>query len=228
MVEYCMTSPVLYLSHGAPPLADDVRWRSELASWAGALDRPSSILMVSAHWESAPIAVSATRPDVPLLYDFWGFPQKYYEVTYAAPGAPALAGRVAGLLGDIEGGVHQDPTRGLDHGAYVPLVEMYPQGFTTHNLGWFDPSSGPDSAAPTPSVEFDHWAAERVAAGDIDAILDWERRAPAARQAHPRSEHWAPLFVTLGAAMGAGSTLDSSVAVEGFWFGLSKRSWQLG
>ena len=83
--------------------------------------------MVSAHWESAPIAVSATRPDVPLLYDFWGFPQKYYEVTYAAPGAPALAGRVAGLLGDIEGGVHQDPTRGLDHGAYVPLVEMYPQ-----------------------------------------------------------------------------------------------------
>ena len=127
MVEYCMTSPVLYLSHGAPPLADDVRWRSELASWAGALDRPSSILMVSAHWESAPIAVSATRPDVPLLYDFWGFPQKYYEVTYAAPGAPALAGRVAGLLGDIEGGVHQDPTRGLDHGAYVPLVEMYPQ-----------------------------------------------------------------------------------------------------
>lgn len=266
VVECCMTSPVLYLSHGAPPLADDVRWRSELANWAGALDRPSSILMVSAHWESAPIAVSATSSDVPLLYDFWGFPQKYYEVTYAAPGAPALAGRVAGLLGDIEGGVHQDPTRGLDHGAYVPLVEMYPQadipvlqlslptldpqrlfevgqrlaplrdegvmvigsGFTTHNLGWFDPSGGPDSAAPTPSVEFDHWAAERVAAADVDAILDWERRAPAARQAHPRSEHWAPLFVTLGAAMGAGSTLDSSVAVEGFWFGLSKRSWQLG
>ena len=122
--------PVLYLSHGAPPLADDVRWTGELADWSAQLEgrgRPSAVLMVSAHWENAPIAVSATSGDVPLVYDFWGFPQKYYDVTYAAPGAPALAQSVAGLIGDLEGGLHQDQTRGLDHGAYVPLVEMFPE-----------------------------------------------------------------------------------------------------
>ena len=83
--------PVLYLSHGAPPLADDTRWTAELAAWSAELPRPRNILMVSAHWESAPIAVSSTSGTTPLVYDFWGFPQKYYEVTYAAPGAPDLA-----------------------------------------------------------------------------------------------------------------------------------------
>ena len=43
--------PVLYLSHGAPPLADDATWTAELAAWSAALPRPQSILMVSAHWE---------------------------------------------------------------------------------------------------------------------------------------------------------------------------------
>ena len=61
---------------------------------------------------------------VPLYYDFWGFPKHYYEVTYPAPGAPALAEAVRKLLG---GQVHEHADRGLDHGAYVPLVEMYPQ-----------------------------------------------------------------------------------------------------
>ncbi|MBK9474964.1 MAG: dioxygenase [Tetrasphaera sp.] len=258
-----MTTPVLYLSHGAPPLADDATWTAELRAWSSRFDRPSAVLMVSAHWENAPVAVSATTGNIPLLYDFWGFPQRYYEVTYPAPGAPELAGTVAGLIGEVEGGVHQDPARGLDHGAYVPLVEMYPEadipvlqlsmptldpsrlfalgqrlaplrddgvllvgsGFTTHNLGWFNPAAPPDAPAPTPSVEFDHWAGERVAAGDVDAILDWEHRAPAAREAHPRSEHWAPLFVALGAASVAGSPRGRS-AVDGFWYGLSKRSWQ--
>lgn len=258
--------PVLYLSHGAPPLADDPVWREQLARWAGGIARPSAVLMVSAHWEQAPISVSATRSGVPLVYDFWGFPQRYYEVTYAAPAAPGLARAVTGLVGDVAGGVQQDPTRGLDHGAYVPLVEMYPEadvpvlqlslptldpqrlfalgqrlaplreegvlivgsGFTTHNLAWFNPGLPSDAPAPTPSVEFDHWAAEAMAAADLDAILNWEDRAPAALQAHPRSEHWAPVFLALGAAVGAGSSLQSRVAVDGFWFGLSKRSWQLG
>ena len=66
--------------------------------------------------------MSATRT-VPLYYDFWGFPRHYYEVTYPAPGAPALGESVRKLLG---GQVHEHPDRGLDHGAYVPLVEMYP------------------------------------------------------------------------------------------------------
>ncbi|HQA24353.1 MAG TPA: dioxygenase, partial [Rhodoglobus sp.] len=73
--------PALFLSHGAPPLADDARWTRELAQWSAELPRPKSILMVSAHWEAAPIALSSTT-GAPLLYDFWGFPQRYYEVTY--------------------------------------------------------------------------------------------------------------------------------------------------
>ena len=60
---------------------------------------------------------------------------------------------------------------------------------------------------------------------DVDAILDFEHKAPAARQAHPRTEHWAPLYVALGAADASGS-LENTSALDGFWFGLSKRSWQ--
>ena len=118
--------PVLYLSHGAPPLADDPTWTAELAAWSKDLPRPKSILVVSAHWESAPLTVGATE-QVPLTYDFWGFPEHYYQVTYDAPGAPELAKDVHGLLSRPGQQVHQDPNRGLDHGAYVPLVEMFPE-----------------------------------------------------------------------------------------------------
>lgn len=254
--------PVLYLSHGAPPLADDTTWTAELVSWAEDLPTPSSILIVSAHWEQAPTSVSATTGDVPLTYDFWGFPQHYYDVTYAAPGAPELAQSVAGLLDGAGETLHQDPARGLDHGAYVPLKEMFPaadipvlqlsmptldprrlfsigqrlaplrdegvlvvgSGFTTHNLGWFDPGAPSDAPPPTASAEFDHWADEILAAGDVDAVLDFLAKAPAAREAHPRTEHWAPLYVALGAASVAG--IDARSVIDGFWFGLSKRSWQ--
>ena len=253
-------APILYLSHGAPPLADDTNWRAELADWSARFERPESLLMVSAHWEAAPVTVSASAGPVPLLYDFWGFPQKYYDVRYDAPPAPALAADVTALL---RSGVHRDETRGLDHGAYVPLVEMYPEadipvlqlslptlepqalftlgralaplrdqgtmivgsGFTTHNLRWFNPSMPADGPAPNPSVEFDHWASEAMASQDLDALLDFSRRAPAAREAHPRTEHWAPLYVALGAAYDSGGIANES-AVSGFWYGLSKRSWQ--
>jgi 4,5-DOPA dioxygenase extradiol len=233
--------PALFLSHGAPPLADDARWTRELAQWSAGIPRPKNILMVSAHWEAAPIALSSTT-GAPLLYDFWGFPQHYYEVTYAAPSAPELASRTAGLLSDAGLAVARDENRGLDHGAYVPLKEMYPDadvpvvqlslptldpatlfavgqrlaplrdegtlivgsGFTTHNLRWFNPSAGPDGTVPTPSAEFDHWAAEAMAAQDVDALIDFQHRAPAAREAHPRIEHWSPLYVALGAARRTG------------------------
>ena len=89
--------PVLYLSHGAPPLADDPAWTGELQRWGARSPRPKSILVVSAHWESAPLTVGATGT-VPLTYDFWGFPERYYEVTYDAPGAPELAEDVAKLV----------------------------------------------------------------------------------------------------------------------------------
>ena len=254
--------PVLYLSHGAPPLADDRRWTRELAAWSSDLPKPANILMVSAHWEEAPLALSATTK-VPLVYDFWGFPERYYQVTYDAPVAPELAADVTKLLRSPGTPVHQDRSRGLDHGAYVPLVEMFPMadvpvlqmsmptldprklfeigrkiaplrdqgtlivgsGFTTHNLRWFNPSADADSPAPSASAEFDAWAREIIEAGDIDAALDFLNKAPAAHEAHPRTEHFAPLFVSLGAAYESGELKSTSI-IDGFWYGLSKRSWQ--
>ncbi len=252
--------PVLFLSHGAPPLADDETWTGELRGWAADLPKPKSILVVSAHWESAPLTVGATD-QVPLTYDFGGFPRHYYEVTYDAPGAPGLAQDIAKLVAAPGNAVHQDPGRGLDHGAYVPLVEMFPEadvpvlqismptldpvelfelgrklaplrdegvlvigsGFTTHNLAEavFGDVSG---AAPQWGREFDSWAREAVEGGDVDAVLDFQHRAPAAVRAHPRTEHFAPLFVALGAVADAG--VDATSTVQGFWYGMSKRSFQ--
>jgi 4,5-DOPA dioxygenase extradiol len=117
--------PPIFLAHGSPYLLDDAAWCAELAAWAQALPRPKSILMISAHWENKPLAIGATRT-VPLVYDFYGFPEKYYLTKYPAPGAPDLAARVRELVRK-EQPVVESPERGLDHGAYVPLVAMYPK-----------------------------------------------------------------------------------------------------
>jgi len=82
--------------------------------------------MVSAHWEEWPMTLGATRT-VPLVYDFYGFPERYYQTSYPAPGAPGLAARVRDLLRQKDIPFRDDPERGLDHGAYVPLVAMYPE-----------------------------------------------------------------------------------------------------
>jgi len=116
--------PALFLAHGAPMLLDMPDWVGELKTWAEALPRPRSILMVSAHWEARPMALGATRT-VPLIYDFHGFPAHHYQQQYPAPGAPDLARRVRGLLAGRA--LADEPERGLDHGAYVPLVAMYPR-----------------------------------------------------------------------------------------------------
>src|SRR5437879_12444300 len=116
--------PAIYIGHGAPPLVDDALWVAQLAAWAQALPRPSSVLMVSAHWENAPLTIGSTRTGTPLVYDFGGFPERYYRAQYRSPGAPELAADVRRLLSDQE--VAEEPDRGLDHGAYVPLTVMYP------------------------------------------------------------------------------------------------------
>jgi 4,5-DOPA dioxygenase extradiol len=116
--------PALYIGHGAPPLLDDPLWSAQLRELAASLPRPRAILIVSAHWESAPVSLSASG--VPLVYDFGGFDQKYYRMTYETPDASSLAARIAAAMPDNEP-VHQHPSRGLDHGAWVPLKIMYPE-----------------------------------------------------------------------------------------------------
>jgi 4,5-DOPA dioxygenase extradiol len=117
--------PSLYLSHGAPMLFEMTGWMTQLHDWARSLPRPKAILIVSAHWESAPLSLSTTRP-TELVYDFGGFDPMYYRMRYDTPDATDLAGRVAALMPDTEP-VHEHARLGLDHGAWVPLKIMYPQ-----------------------------------------------------------------------------------------------------
>src|SRR5580704_3420158 len=121
-----MTTPILFIAHGAPMLLDDAPWVAELGAWGKALGKPRAILIISGHWERAPLAIGATRP-LPPIYDFSGFPPRSYELQYPAPGAPELAARARALL-DGAGIAHVDePARSHDHGVYVPLMCMYPQ-----------------------------------------------------------------------------------------------------
>jgi len=122
-----MTSlPSVFVSHGSPMLAlEDQPARRFLAGFGGALPRPRAILAVSAHWlTTVPVVSAATRPET--INDFGGFPEALYRIQYPAPGAPELASRVAALFGGAGLECAQHPTRGLDHGAWVPLMLMYP------------------------------------------------------------------------------------------------------
>ena len=88
-------------------------------------ERPAAILVISGHWEHTPPAVnSAALP--PLLFDYYGFPEHTYQLTYPAPGLPTLAARVRLLLADAGFQAIEDSSRGLDHGVFVPFKVMYP------------------------------------------------------------------------------------------------------
>jgi 4,5-DOPA dioxygenase extradiol len=254
--------PALYLGHGAPTLLDDPTWVAELGGWAKELPRPREILIVSAHWESAPVTVGATTP-VPLTYDFYGFPERYYRIRYDSPGTPDLANKVAALMPDGEP-VYQDPLRGLDHGAFVPLMIMFPEadipvlqmsmpdldpehlfklgrrlaplrdegvlivgsGFMTHGLPFIhDYMFTGKEGAPQWSMDFDRWATEALERRDLDALFDFRNRAPGMPYAHPTVEHFAPLFVAIGAASVPDETPEFTI--DGYWYGLAKRSFQV-
>jgi len=254
--------PVLYVSHGAPPLLESRPWMDELSRWALAMPKPRNVLIVSAHWEDAPLSLSAPGAATPLVYDFGGFDPLYYRLTYPTPDASDLAARVAAAMPDGEP-VHQHPTRGLDHGAWVPLMVMYPDadvpvlqlslpthdpaqlldlgrrlhelraegtlvigsGFMTHGLPFLTREQFMNTGAPpTWSVEFDDWAAQALAVGDVETLSAYRQKAPGMPYAHPTVEHFTPLFVTLGAAQRADAPVTTTV--DGYFFGLSKRSFQ--
>lgn len=249
--------PALYIGHGAPMLLDDPLWTGQLRQVAKELPRPKAILIVSAHWESAPVTLSNPSANSPLVYDFSGFDRKFYEMTYNSPDATALAAQVAALMPDNES-VHQS-TRGLDHGAWVPLRVMYPNadipvlqmsmptsdpyrlielgkrlqplrdegvliigsGFMTHGLPYLR-DWRPDAAAPTWSSDFDTWAAEALAEGDVETLANFRTKAPGMPYAHPTVEHFTPLFITLGAS--ASIEEAPKTLIDGYFLGLSKRS----
>lgn len=116
--------PALFISHGAPPALDDHQWMDDLYAWAQSMPKPRAVVIISAHWEDAPVAINATAAGTPLTHDFYGFHPEYYTLTYDTPDATELALRVAGLLGYSP--VHQYANCGLDHGAFIPMMAMYP------------------------------------------------------------------------------------------------------
>lgn len=235
--------PALFVSHGAPPTLDDPRWLDDLFAWSQTMPKPRAIVVVSAHWENAPLAISGSSAGTPLYYDFGGFHPRYYTLQYRTPDATDLAHRVAGALADTEP-LHQWTDRGLDHGAFIPLMAMYPaadvpviqvsmpsldpaallrlgerlralreegvlvigSGFMTHSFAVFrDPRLVPSLEA------FDAWADDAITHGDVDALLDFRHKAPAAQIAHPTAEHFVPLLVTLGASNDPGHGTSSPI-----------------
>lgn len=118
-----MRFPTGFVGHGAPINALNAERGADWNSWAQSTPKPTAVLSISAHYEQAPPSLGATTT-VPLLYDFWGFPEPLYRIAYPAPGAPDLATRIESLLGSTT--VIREERRGLDHGTWVPLLHMYP------------------------------------------------------------------------------------------------------
>jgi aromatic ring-opening dioxygenase catalytic subunit (LigB family) len=131
------TMPTVYLPHGGGPcffmewtMGPADTW-DRMAAWLRSLDgslprTPTALLVVSAHWEArVPTVIASPAP--PLLFDYYGFPNHTYELTWPAPGAPDLAARVGQLLAaaGIESGL--ETKRGFDHGVFVPLKVAYPE-----------------------------------------------------------------------------------------------------
>ncbi|HEY4625232.1 MAG TPA: class III extradiol ring-cleavage dioxygenase [Blastococcus sp.] len=252
--------PGLYISHGAPPLFEDAGWMRELHDWARALPRPRAVLIVSAHWESAPLSITSTQP-TELVYDFGGFDPLYYTFRYDTPDAGDLARQVVGLMPATEQ-VHQHARRGLDHGAWVPLKIMYPtadvpvlqlslptedpekllalgerlrplreqgvlvvgSGHMTHGLPFLTREMWLENKVPGWSADFDAWAADALARGDVAELARFRTAAPGMPYAHPTVEHFTPLFVTLGAA--TDPTAPVLTTLDGYGVGLSRRSFQ--
>ena len=227
--------PALYIGHGAPPLLDDPIWSAQLAAWAQDLPRPEGDPDRQRALGVRP--GHAQRRPAPLVYDFGGFDAKYYRMTYETPSATALAQRVAAMMPSTEP-VHQHASRGLDHGAWVPLRIMYPDadipvlqlslpthdpvrllelgarlrplrdegvliigsGFLTHGLPFLK-EFRIDAEAPGWSTDFDAWAGDALARGDVDALASYRSQAPGhalrapdrralhAAVRHPRCRH---------------------------------------
>lgn len=117
----------LFVSHGAPTLViEDCPTRDFLRQLGQDIGRPKGIVCISAHWTTAEPRVTM-HPQPSTIHDFYGFPEELYSLSYPAPGDPVLAKRVLSLLHGQGVSAEKDLSRGLDHGAWVPLMLMYPE-----------------------------------------------------------------------------------------------------
>ena len=158
-----MTGRILYIPHGGGPLPlMGEPSHDEIVQYLRGVDaqlgRPRAIVVVSAHWECPePTITSAANPG--LYFDYYGFPPETYELSYPAPGAPDLADRLVGLLGDAGFSPQLDDQRDFDHGMFVPLMLMYPDAaipvVQLSMLADLDPGRHMDMGAAIASVADD-------------------------------------------------------------------------
>ena len=122
---------IVYFSHGGGPLpilgdASHKAMVDFMVQLPSQLRKPDAIVVISAHWEESS-ATLLGAPAPAMFYDYYGFPDEAYEITYPAPGSPELANRITGLLKKNNIASRIDPERGFDHGLFIPLKLMYPQ-----------------------------------------------------------------------------------------------------
>ena len=128
--------PVVFIPHGGGPwpfveMGMDPQERDILAAYLHSVKAvpkvaPRALLVVSAHWEEG-VPTLMTSPAPPIFYDYYGFPEASYAITWPAPGAPWLAPRVRELLAQAGFESAEDAARGYDHGTFIPLKLTYPE-----------------------------------------------------------------------------------------------------
>jgi 4,5-DOPA dioxygenase extradiol len=231
-------------------LGGDAHWAA-LKRFGDSQRDARAIVIVSAHWQTRGQIRATSWEHAPLLYDFGGFPEELYKITYPVPGDPALAARIPGAT--------PETGRGLDHGAWVPLRLAWPDahipvvqvslpaaspqevfalgralrplrdegimiigsGGIVHNLGLVHFSEKNSGVDPW-AADFDRWVAARLEKQDVQGLFDYAASAPDAQLAVPTPEHFDPIFVTLGASLPE-DRLET--IYEGFHYGnLSMRS----
>ncbi len=247
-----MRSPSVFLAHGSPmsALGGDAH-AAALRAFGRQQAGVRAIVIVSAHWQVREELRATAWEHAPLVYDFGGFPEELYRVQYPAPGYPALAARIEGALPELRRGLDHGawvPLRLAWPEAAIPVVEVSlpaasPEeifalgrklrplrdegvlvagsGGIVHNLGlvhFSDKAAGVDPWA----AAFDRWVADRVARQDAASLFRYRSDGPHAATAVPTSEHFDPLFVTLGAAW---PDEHAETVYEGFHYGnISMRS----
>jgi 4,5-DOPA dioxygenase extradiol len=258
-------TPALFVSHGSPMFAlEPGLLGPNLEQLGRSLPELKAIVVVSPHWQTRGVRVTGGAQHQ-TIHDFGGFPAPLYQLRYDAAGAPALASEVVALLKDAGFDAALDPSRGLDHGAWVPLRYLRPgvdlpvlqvslpqdidaagalrlgqalaplrergvlvigSGSLTHNLYEFRQHiSDPEYAQA-----FADWIADAVSRRDVNALVDYRRRAPHANRAHPTEEHYLPLLVAIGASaddepgeLVAGGMTHEVLSMDSFGFGLPAR-----
>ena len=120
--------PVLFVSDFGPmPAVETDSYTAALGRIGQQLPRPRAIVAMSGHWLAQGALAVTTSPEPPIIYDYYGFPREYYEVTWPCTGAPEVAARALTLLGVAGIRAQPDPVRGIDHGAWCPLRRVYPE-----------------------------------------------------------------------------------------------------